>query len=1226
MKNKIKLLLIAIGLIILVPFNVSAASCSVDTVFYIERPADSVSTGIFYSAGEYKQNLYNIKDAAGNTYQTYCLEAGKTAPSKGESYKCIEEFDLSTPNNADKRGYYGAMIKAYEIAMKEGYANDKLIMQAAFRFITYEFKQARTSISGLTGINTAFVNWKTSFYGGDATGTARLATARSIANRAIEVGNLAKNGMSYFDLVNGGYIWGDKWATTVEAREYTTVANRVQYRVFINPEFDTTNAEIDYTQFKFSTTNKTATVVSYNKATSFQTEPGLPAYAYAYDVIIDISGWDGNPLGLTMKSYLYSPLSGATNMMLISSNTSSTHQNMLIVTYGTPLKIKKNNTTTTNGGGSDHSINLDASCVLENGKYYYIKYKNGSQTSKTEVTDIDEMNRLGCPIACKIYQNKYVCKDGKVCTNEEYKKQCDVEVPDNCDSLDPNSEEYIRECTDACDPYITIPARCTEFNSQDKITDDITGTVGDINKVKNEVKACVVSSKTTETTVTGTAQTGTSEFENLCGNRLFYSYSDDSQRNHYGPAVGGIINDTTGDYHCCTSISRSGSCTFSTNSSYRAGDKEACAVYTRHCSSSFMPSPESRGYRLMDTSKEVDTTTTTVITTDKKDAAGNPFLMDDGQLDSVQNKYSGELNPYCKVSCKEDYSFELPGAKYTESGGYFTLSTSVTGTRDCYTSEIDSKLFDEDLEEARKVVIDRYNDYMYWKTGAEASMSYRSDFDSGCKEESAPTADDPNNTECVNCCNATATVYFKNWSWTKVGYSSGTTNGVMTGNESTYSHGEAICNECSDNSIEGNSSNVQNYLNNQRNSAKSALDNAIAELNAVVKDYNNCTNGWDNNMNYDPTIVFDYEEYQNTNYDDTMVQVGSTDVSDDNMYCSGDTNNHYECQSGKTSSARTTTITKFTCDANGCRNTNYTVSTAKWVRKSVTSSGEFEPRKQFSTYTPYGTIALDKTDNTYKLYTSLPAGSLPIELGSITGVYNFKFTISDIGQFNHNDEPGRLIGNSNSVYQAASVDHTAQAGYVCQYILNCDGPDCDYSCVGDNCSFDDDDKICEGPDCTYTCINCIFDGKTSTLVFRPFSLNNVFSNPDRTIGSNWSSVKGKTTKTVIESSGEETYTTPEYSYKLTTANQNAIRKYNKQAGSYSNSLVPTTNESALSEVVISSKYKNIAFESWFLNNGDGTYFEEITRNKEWTLWETYCKANNLSCPIGKSSNTGPSWK
>jgi len=1219
MKNKIKLLLIAIGLIILVPFNVSAASCSVDTVFYIERPADSVSTGIFYSAGEYKQNLYNIKDAAGNTYQTYCLEAGKTAPSKGEAYKCIEEFDLSTPNTADKRGYYGAMIKAYEIAMKEGYANDKLIMQAAFRFITYEYKQARTSISGLTGINTAFVNWKTSFYGGDATGTARLATARSIANRAIEVGNLAKNGMSYFDLVNGGYIWGDKWATTVEAREYTTVANRVQYRVFINPEFDTTNAEIDYTQFKFSTTNKTATVVSYNKATSFQTEPGLPAYAYAYDVIIDISGWDGNPLGLTMKSYLYSPLSGATNMMLISSNTSSTHQNMLIVTYGTPLKIKKNNTTTTNGGGSDHSINLDASCVLENGKYYYIKYKNGSQTSKTEVTDIDEMNRLGCPIACKIYQNKYVCKDGKVCTNEEYKKQCDVEVPDNCDSLDPNSEEYIRECTDACDPYITIPARCTEFNSQDDITDDITGTVGDINKVKNEVKACVVSSKTTETTITGTAQTGTSEFESFCGNRTYYYYSDSTQRGYNYQATQGVINDTTGDYHCCASYSKTGICRFAASTSYYNGNKEACAVYNRHCWWSNMFNAESRGYRLMDTSKEVDTTTTTVITTDKKDAAGNPFLMDDGQLDSVQNKYSGELNPYCKVSCKEDYSFELPGAKYTESGGYFTLSTSVTGTRDCYTSEIDSKLFDEDLEEARKVVIDAYNEYQKWKAATEAEVKSWTVSDS---EPASQGCDGPEpGTNCWSCSGGSAetTHYERDWSWTYYNY-----NGTTGTNSDSYSSGSVSCgcNGCDvDPGVNPTSQHNQN-----RNNALRDLNNAIEELKAIVKDYNNCTNGWDNNMNFDPTIVFDYEEYQNTNYDDTMVQIGSTDVDTDDMYCSGDTNNHYECQSGKTSSARNTTITKFTCDANGCRNTDYTVSTAKWVRKSVTSSGEFEPRKQFSTYTPYGTIALDKTDNTYKLYTSLPAGSLPIELGSITGVYNFKFTISDIGQFNHNDEPGRLIGNSNSVYQAASVDHTAQAGYVCQYILNCDGPDCDYSCVGDNCSFDDDDKICEGPDCTYTCINCIFDGKTSTLVFRPFSLNNVFSNPDRTIGSNWSSVKGKTTKTVIESSGEETYTTPEYSYKLTTANQNAIRKYNKQAGSYSNSLVPTTNESALTEVVISSKYKNIAFESWFLNNGDGTYFEEITRNKEWTLWETYCKANNLSCPIGKSSNTGPSWK
>lgn len=43
-------------------------------------------------------------------------------------------------------------------------------------------------------------------------------------------------------------------------------------------------------------------------------------------------------------------------------------------------------------------------------------------------------------------------------------------------------------------------------------------------------------------------------------------------------------------------------------------------------------------------------------------------------------------NPYCKVWCKENYKFTVPTAKYSKSGGYFTLISKINGTRDCYVS------------------------------------------------------------------------------------------------------------------------------------------------------------------------------------------------------------------------------------------------------------------------------------------------------------------------------------------------------------------------------------------------------------------------------------------------------------------------------------------------------------------------------------------------------------
>ena len=54
-------------------------------------------------------------------------------------------------------------------------------------------------------------------------------------------------------------------------------------------------------------------------------------------------------------------------------------------------------------------------------------------------------------------------------------------------------------------------------------------------------------------------------------------------------------------------------------------------------------------------------------------------------------------NPYCTVSCKEDYTMQLPTARYTPSGRSFALAMGIQGTKTCYTDMINREKFDIDI-------------------------------------------------------------------------------------------------------------------------------------------------------------------------------------------------------------------------------------------------------------------------------------------------------------------------------------------------------------------------------------------------------------------------------------------------------------------------------------------------------------------------------------------------
>jgi len=76
-----------------------------------------------------------------------------------------------------------------------------------------------------------------------------------------------------------------------------------------------------------------------------------------------------------------------------------------------------------------------------------------------------------------------------------------------------------------------------------------------------------------------------------------------------------------------------------------------------------------------DTCKRSNDTNVRYCIINSKDEAGNSY-----QSNVINNEY-------CSVWCKEDYHMILPGQKEANSGRYFSLKASISGTKTCYTNK-----------------------------------------------------------------------------------------------------------------------------------------------------------------------------------------------------------------------------------------------------------------------------------------------------------------------------------------------------------------------------------------------------------------------------------------------------------------------------------------------------------------------------------------------------------
>lgn len=593
------------------------------------------------------------------------------------------------------------------------------------------------------------------------------------------------------------------------------------------------------------------------------------------------------------------------------------------------------------------------------------------------------------------------------------------------------------------------------------------------------------------------------------------------------------------------------------------------------------------------------------------DAAGNTVRMTDQT--TVVN------NPYCKVGCIEEYEFTLPNAQYTTSGGYFSLSSSITGKRTCYVNAsdagkfngIDHEKFVNDLFEASKKVAEAQTAYNLRKA-ALANFPKSSDTCGACGGGPVWKTGSFEYNSCEASRNGDQ-IDVKCEKKEYGGYSDGKCAGKHQ-DQTCKSDGSSGSSSGLRKKIMGTTGSGENAVAKSLDSYLAAVTAAEARVQAIIKQYDDCTHGWENNFVFNPVTEFEYDEpYQDmSGFNNKFEKTGETSGASTN-YCSGDVGDTYSC-GGSDSSYNQTYVT---CSGGSCSQTSKSVSQSIYMKREKTTTATYQPKNKFGVYTPIGTIKLNEDTGLYTVLCK-EENCLPVSLNATTGVFNYKFKFSNIGQYNDSNTNGRLMGGSNNVFDAVNIE----AGYVCQYVNNC--PDCDYTCVGDKCEIDPDPKC---PDCPYVCQNCVFDGSDMTYYYRTVSINNLFPN-NRSYGPNWSNSKGKYTKELVENEGDEAYKEPEYSYTITANQMKKIREFNSQVGGYLNTQMPN-GENALS-CFDKSGYSNIYCTSTFLDtapkkNDVGPYFKTNARNDQWQLWQDsgfFTSSTKYSLRDGE----GPSWK
>lgn len=1204
MKKKKLTLIIVFLLSVLFIQNVSAASYSVKRVSRHQYSLSSTTTN---------QPVYiNLYQATvdGVSADTYCVDPGKPYGDDG-SYILDRYIDPSN-NNALDLALAGA-LKEINNFRSAGVGGDdiKLVGTIAMRWVFMKYGASALVSNYKKGGElerdyNAFRNSDTAI---SVNGNVAII---QYAKQVFQAGVNAASAGSYDQAVSQGYVY----SPNLKAVNYTVksiVGNRRTITFEIQPE-DSSKApsQLYIDSFQAGCTNTTVTCTVNTKSAKYE-----PA-GLLIEMTIDTTNWNNQDFGIYVDP-AYCDKNDAGMQILLLRKSNNTNQRMLAVLPGncpaTPTRrptrrripVESNNCECnyTNGTTWD-------------GTYTVTEKINGSTNKFTiKESETDKVNQYSCPSpdTCRKKEN-FTCQKPSESTDGKYHCPSSSNPDGSC-----SEKEYKEQCTHNCDP--------------DGESDD-----------PDEAK------------------------HNSTPKDQFYCKES-------SPGAG--------DGKQCSEAEHNAQC------------------HKNYVDCSPVVSLPGTCSNISDGSKIEGTTTGVISDINEGDASCSSSSSKPNQIkkcvlgktDSTSASYeaTNEIsgNSYCKVYCKEKYNFVLPTAKMTTSGGYFKLNTTVTGTRDCYVASadnsqlpIDETKFNNDLATKRAELIAAWNEYSKWETivniGDINEFKNYHDCSASC---SGGTCDETHDTCWSNSCSGDD-YYDWDYDWSYPSYNSSGQSTTSSFSQSSKGSCSRSCSKSSCSAKPNNAKSLMNDFKNNRDSALKTLKQKAKELNDIIAMYNSCTgvisntnyasslteattsstaqSTWNNDMQFNPVVEFWYNQDYLQNVGDLSSGwakfTNLTDESDKskNTYCTGDINDSYECTTGTSASEPTKSVPILTCREDGCSFVNYNISSAKWITKSKTKSGTYQTSQNFSTYTPYGTIKTDSNGNKY-LYTTLPEGSWPISLVTKTGVFPFKFRFSDIGQSNSSTDLGRLSDSNesgkNTVVHAynnlpsglkcgGESNAYTDGGYVCNYLNNCTR-NCDFSCDPNDpthCTF----NTCDNGKCVVKCTNCIFDGNKTTYGYRTVSLNNLFPNGISGRGYNWSgegisNQKSSDTKKEIEEAGDSIYETPQYSYTLTPSNMKNIRDYNDDAGSFTNSTVPSKysvksniNDSSIycESVSYNGVTYNVNCKSSFLDLIETTGKKFATQNERVTTdndaFILYTSTN--SCLEGSclKNGIGPSWK
>ena len=1247
----------------------------------------------------------------GQAVETYCVDPGK---SFVEGYYTVDRYlDPSTDKAVDK----AVAAALYEMQTRKANGLDDTsytaIGQLVMRWIFRQYDDAGLKNGYVPGgeLATAYAAFGNVDYAQSINGNT---TIIDIAKEVFEVAKKAAN-TPYQEAVNQNLIYSPH--LTASYVEYQIGSTSRKWRVSVQSSEEAFTPEVlgEYAEhFEISCTNTTVTCTVNSKTA--KVEPS----GVVLEVTIDTTNWNGQDFGMQVSPAYCDPRDATTQIALLNtSNNPDYYQRMIaIVNSCGPSPITPTRTPPSRPRIPVDKPDNSNSCACEvdqsgnyTGNYLYRSYKDGKLVDSItfSLADTDKANQYGCPAAETCQKapddntgNNCAClysggkwtgqysylewrKQGSglpIITNSQILNQNQITSDMNCPSAE--------ECQEGePDDQTENRCVCAQRPNGDWYYQYLQYRNG---QIINQIEFPLTDQNQANVYNCPSAEECTSGESHICEIENGQHYCEDGEpcsEEEYLDQCG--CREENGNYYCedgesCSFDEYKDQC-LPTNCYPTVTIPSDCQDIENNTNGNDFNGIVS-DINQIETSCNPDTNQVKSCVIDSNDLLNNSFDATEYEM--------GYDNPYCSVWCNETYKFDLPTAQYTMSGGYFTLSLDIQGTRDCYISGadnpeegIDREKFNQDLANAQHAVIDAWNEYNFWKEAAAV----------------AAKAKDGN--ECSKC-DSNPIIYTKKWdgilydydggkhdnsdtqSWTapngveyKGTYSSGkasecgTTEEVKDPVTGAISGGDKTCSDSGSNGDDpdtGTGEDGDVNHNKFRDAAKEDLIEAINALNNIIKQYNDCagqtisnssdlytldvsefsSTGWDNDMKFDPKVEFTYYEDYLKNIGGTFSGSGSPETSSDYFSCTGDVDEQYGNCTGQTGQYQADESI-LTCDEDGCSRKNIKINQASRVKISKTYSNDYHSDTDFSTYTQYGTIKVDSAGNNY-LLTDLPDDAFPISLIRKTGVFPFKFTFLNIGQFNNGSNAGKLgrlmNGTSKSVIteidtippyfqcNADGIDSpTTTGGYVCHYINNC--PGCDFTCEEGECTIDEPE--CEDGECIIRCDdddNCvfIFDGDDSTYTYRIVSLNKLFPNEEREAGYNWSNTNEKAAQTreEIERAGETAYETPQYSFTLSPSNLQHIRQYNKEVGSYTNT---TTSEGDPAIVCDKAEYSstdlngntntisyNVRCQSSFLDlieSSGNRYATNVVRPdpdaaSSWTLYEV---KNGVY-----SYGIGPAWK